>query len=408
MRSTSYAKAASRPPSATWPLLALAMGTFAIGTSEFMPMGLLPVIARGVNVSIPSVGLLVSAYAIGVLVAVPFMTLALGHVRRRNALLILMGLFTLGNVGSALALGYNTLLVARLVTSLSHGAYFGLAAIVAASVVPKARQARAMAAMFSGLTIANIGGVPAATWLGEQVGWRMAFAGATGLGVIAMLALVLAVPHGEESGAPNLRQELRILARPHVLLVLATTVMAAGAMFDLYTYVSPLLTNLTGASESFVTLSLVLIGIGFTIGMGLGGRLADWSINGSVILSLATVTLIMLALPWMLTSYIGAALGLMAWGAAAFALVPSLQLSVMKEAAEAPALASSINVGAFNLGNALGAAVGGGVISLNLGYQAIPIAGGSLAGTGLLIALLGGKRIRRSPMTGDELQLPVG
>jgi DHA1 family inner membrane transport protein len=389
MKSSVFANNMAQTTSSTWPLLALAMGTFAIGTSEFMPMGLLPVIARGVGVSIPSVGLLVSAYAMGVLVGVPLMTLAVGHVRRRKALLVLMALFIVGNVMSSLAPGYGTLVIGRLVTSLSHGAFFGLGAVVAASVVPEDRQARAMAAMFSGLTIANIGGVPAATWLGEQVGWRMAFAGATALGTLAFAALAFALPRGEDGKAPNLRQELRILARPNVLLAMATTAMSAGAMFTLYTYIAPVLSRLTGASDAFITFVLLMIGVGFTIGMGVGGRLADWSLDGSIVLSLAAVGLIMVALPWILPSHWGAAVGLTAWGAATFALVPALQVRVMRAAAEAPGLASSINIGAFNLGNAIGAAVGGAVISLHLGFHTIPIAGGALALIGLAIALMG-------------------
>jgi DHA1 family inner membrane transport protein len=380
---------AAAPASANWALLALAIGAFVVGTSEFAPMGLLPVIAQGVEVSIPTAGLLVSAYAIGVMVGAPIMTLALARLRRRDALIALMGIFTLGNLLSALAPGYETLLLARLVTSLNHGAFFGLGAIVAASLAPKGREASALATMFMGLTIANVVGVPAVTWIGQQIGWRMAFAGTTGLGVLAIAALAFALPQGESGQMPNVRQELRVLARPAVMLAMATTVMTAGAMFTLYTYVAPTLAQVTGASEGFVTFALLLTGIGFTIGIGLGGRLADWSPAGATPMLLGALALIMLALPLALLSHIGAALGLLLWGAATFAIVPPLQMRVMQAAAEAPGLASSINVGAFNLGNALGAAVGGGVISLHFGYQAIPVAGAVLALLGLALVLLG-------------------
>ena len=375
-----------------WPLLALAMGAFGIGTTEFSPMGLLPVIAEGVNVSIPTAGLLVSAYAIGVMIGAPVMTLAFSRFGKRTALMLLMGIFTIGNLLSALSPDYWTLLAARLVTSLNHGAFFGLGSIVAASVVPKEKQASAVATMFMGLTIANIGGVPAATWIGQQIGWRMAFAGTAGLGLLAIAALWLALPRGEAGKMPDVRRELRVLTRPAVLLAMATTVMGAGAMFTLYTYVAPTLTELTGASEGFVTLALVLIGVGFTIGNGLGGRLADWSLDGATKIFLAALALIMLALPFVLSSHVGAAIGLVIWGAAAFAIVPPVQMRVMQAASEAPGLASSINVGAFNLGNALGAAVGGGVISLGLGYQTVPIAGGLLAAAGLALVWLGRAR----------------
>lgn len=378
-----------------WPLLALAIGAFGIGTTEFTPMGLLPVIAQGVDVSIPTAGLLVSAYAIGVMVGAPVMTLAFSRFGKRTALVLLMAIFTIGNLLSALAPDYTTLLLARLVTSLNHGAFFGLGSIVAASIVPKHKQASAVATMFMGLTIANIGGVPVATWIGQQVGWRMAFAGTAALGVIAIAALWLALPKGEAGKVPDVRRELGVLTHPTVLLAMATTVLGAGAMFTLYTYIASVLADLTGASDSFVTMGLVLIGVGFTIGNFLGGRLADWSLDGATRIFLAALALIMMALPFVLTSHIGAALGLLAWGAAAFAIVPPVQMRVMQAAAEAPGLASSINVGAFNLGNALGAAVGGGVISLGFGYAAVPVAGGILAAAGLALVWFG--RMRGQP-----------
>jgi DHA1 family inner membrane transport protein len=370
-------------------LLALAVGAFGIGTTEFTPMGLLPVIAEGVEVSIPSAGMLVTAYAVGVMLGAPLMTLLFSRFGKRGALISLMAIFTLGNLLSALAPDYATLLASRLVTSLNHGAFFGLGAVVAASVVPKDKQASAVATMFMGLTIANIGGVPAATWVGQQVGWRVAFAGTAVLGLIAMAALWLALPKGERGSVPNVRRELAVITRPSVLLAMATTVLGAGAMFTLYTYVAPVLADLTGASDAFVTLALVLIGVGFTLGNSLGGRLADWSLDGSTRIFLAALAVIMFLLPLALTNHVAAALGLLVWGVATFGLVPPLQMRVMEAAAEAPGLASSINVGAFNLGNALGAALGGAVIGLDLGYVAVPVAGGLLAAIGLLLVWLG-------------------
>ena len=375
-----------------WALLALAVGAFGIGTTEFSPMGLLPVIAQGVDVSVPKAGLLISAYAMGVMIGAPVMTLAFTRFGKRTALILLMSIFTIGNLMSAMAPGYFTLLAARLVTSLNHGAFFGLGAVVAASVVPKERQASAVAAMFMGLTIANIGGVPAATWIGQQIGWRMAFAGTALIGLLAITALWFALPKGERGVMPDVRRELRVLTRPPVLLAMATTVMGAGAMFTLYTYVAPALETLTGASNSFVTLSLALIGVGFTVGNWLGGRLADWSLDGATKIFLGALALIMFVLPFVFSSPVGVAIGLLFWGGAAFAIVPPVQMRVMEAASEAPGLASSINVGAFNLGNALGAAVGAAVISLNLGYAAVPVAGGLLAAAGFGMVLLGTRR----------------
>lgn len=378
----------AKPAQARWVLLALAVGAFGIGTTEFSPMGLLPVIAEGVNVSIPTAGLLISAYAIGVMIGAPIMTLAFTRFGKRTALILLMSIFTIGNLMSAMSPGYLTLLAARLVTSLNHGAFFGLGAVVAASVVPKDKQASAVAAMFMGLTIANIGGVPAATWIGQQIGWRMAFAGTAMIGVLAIAALWLVLPKGERGVMPDVRRELYVLTRPAVLLAMATTVMGAGAMFTLYTYVAPALETLTGASNGFVTLSLALIGVGFTIGNWLGGRLADWSLDGATKVFLGALAIIMFALPFLLNSHVGAAIGLLLWGGAAFAIVPPVQMRVMEAASEAPGLASSINVGAFNLGNAVGAAVGAAVISLNLGYAAVTVAGALLATMGFGLVMI--------------------
>lgn len=373
-------------------LFALAVGAFAIGTTEFSPMGLLPVIAEGVQVSIPTAGMLVSAYAIGVMLGAPVMTLLFSRWGRRKALVALMLIFTVGNLLSALAPGYTSLLLSRLITSLNHGAFFGIGAVVAASVVPKDKQASAIAAMFMGLTVANIGGVPVATWVGQQLGWRLAFGGTAVLGLITMAALWLALPPGEAGLRPNVRRELAVLVQPSVLLAMGTTVLGSGAMFALYTYVAPVLTELTQASPGFVALALVLIGVGFTLGNSLGGRLADWSLDGATLLILATLALTMAVLPLLLTTQLGAAIGLVVWGGAAFGIVPPVQMRVMQAAAQAPSLASSVNVGAFNLGNALGAAL---VISLGWGYAAVPWVGAALAASGLGLAWLG--RRDRSP-----------
>ncbi|WP_186145095.1 MFS transporter [Burkholderia gladioli] len=385
---------AASAPRSTLPLLALAVGAFGIGTTEFSPMGLLPLIAEGVHVTIPSAGMLISAYAIGVMVGAPVMTLLLARASRRTALMLLMGIFTIGNLLSAVAPDYTTLLLARLVTSLNHGAFFGIGSVVAASVVPRERQASAVATMFMGLTIANVGGVPAATWLGQMIGWRMSFVATAGLGLLAIAGLFAALPRGESGRMPDLRAELAVLTRPVVLGALATTVLGAGAMFTLYTYVAPTLAQLTHATPGFVTAMLVLIGVGFSIGNVAGGRLADRSLDGSLIAFLLLLIAVMLAFPVLAATHVGAALALLVWGIATFAVVPPLQMRVMRAASEAPGLASSINVGAFNLGNALGAAAGGAAISSGLGYSAVPMVGAGIAVLGLLLVL---SQLRRRP-----------
>lgn len=375
-------------------LSALAIGAFAIGTTEFTPMGLLPVIADGVQVNIPTAGMLVSAYAIGVMVGAPIMTLLFSRFGKRAALMALMVLFTVGNLLSAFAPSYTTLLLSRLITSLNHGAFFGIGAVVAASVVPKDKQASAIATMFMGLTIANIGGVPAATWIGQQVGWRVAFGGTAVLGLVTIAALWLALPKGEPGTRPDVRRELKVLTRPEVLLAMGTTVLGAGAMFTLYTYVAPVLAEITHASPGFVAFALVLIGIGFTLGNSIGGKLADWSLDGAAKLILGALAVVMAVLPFLMSTQVGAAIGLMVWGAAAFGIVPPVQMRVMQAASQAPGLASSVNVGAFNLGNAVGAALGGAVIGQGLGYAAVPLAGAALAAGGLGLVWLGNTRRR--------------
>lgn len=392
--SASIPAPASEPArGATGPLLALAIGSFGIGTTEFGPMGMLTAIAEGVDVSIPSAGLLVSAYAIGVTLGAPFMTLLLGRWSRRKALMALMALFTLGNLLSALAPGYASLMVARVVTSLTHGAFFGIGAVVAASLVPPGKQASAVATMFMGLTLANIGGVPAATWLSESLGWRQSFAAIAVLGVLAMLALRLALPRGSAALArTDVRAELRVLTRPVVLLAMLTTVLSSGAMFSLYTYITPALKTFNAATPTLITGLLALAGVGFTIGNSLGGRLADRSVDKTLIGFLILIALSMLAFPWLAQTQLGAAVGVLVWGIGAFAVVPPIQMRVMRAAAEAPGLASAVNIGAFNLGNALGAAMGAAVLSAGLGYGAVMVAGAALAVLALLLVVWSARR----------------
>jgi DHA1 family inner membrane transport protein len=253
--------------------------------------------------------------------------------------------------------------------------------------------------MFMGLTIANIGGVPAATWLGQSVGWRLAFAATSLLGLLAMAALWLALPAGERGRMPDVRAELRVLTRPVVLLAMTTTVLSAGAMFALYTYIAPFLHERNGASPDFITAMLVLVGIGFSIGNTVAGRLADRSLHGTLIGVLAVLALSLLLLPTLALSHIGAALGILIWAAAAFAVVPPVQMRVMRAASEAPGLASAVNVGAFNLGNALGAAAGGATIAAGLGNVSVALAGAALATAALLLVVAQTAVARRAATT---------
>lgn len=370
------------------PILALSVGAFGIGTTEFAPMGLLPVIARDLAVSIPHAGLLVTGYALGVLVGAPLLTLTTARLPRRTLLIGLMALFTIGNILSAISPSYGFLMAARVTTSLCHGSFFGIGSVVAAGLVAPDKRAGAVAAMFMGLTIANIGGVPLATWVGQTVGWRAAFWGIAGLGVLAMAALAFALAPGGRGAAIDVRREIGVLGRPAVLLALATTVLGSGAMFTVFTYIAPILQTVTGASEGFVTAMLVVYGVGLTLGNWLGGRFADRALNPTLIVVLASLTGLLVLFAWTMHGAWPAAATIFAWGVATFALVPALQARVMQVAGEAPNLASSINIGAFNLGNAIGAALGGAVIAAKLAYSWVSFAGAGLAAAGLLLVLL--------------------
>ncbi len=369
------------------PLLALALGAFGIGVTEFSPMGMLPTIANDLAVSIPRAGMLISAYAFGVLIGVPFMILVFANMSRRNLLLLSMGIFTLGNLISAMADSYNMLLLGRIVTSFNHGAFFGVGAIVAMSIVPPEKRAGAVAAMFSGLTIATIGGVPLAAYIGEVVGWRPAFFAMAGIGLITMIALRVSLPPLANTQKANIRNELRVLSKGPVLAALLLTVVSSSAMFTVFTYIVPILQDETLASTAFVTAMLVLYRVGLALGNYLGGRYADRSLDMTLVVSLLSVIVLLVVFSVTASSEILVAPLIFLWGIASFALVPPLQSLVVQEAKEAPNLASAMNIGAFNLGNALGAMLGAAMIKGGFGLSSVPLAGAGTAVLGLILVL---------------------
>ncbi|MEJ8631826.1 MFS transporter [Sphingomonas sp. I4] len=375
-------------------LLALAVGAFGIGVTEFAPMGMLPVITADLQISIPAAGLLVSAYAMGVLIGAPLMTLTTGRIDRRTLLIALMGIFTLGNALSAAAGGYWMLMAARVVTSFNHGAFFGVGSVVAASLVPPDKRAGAVAAMFTGLTVATIGGVPAATWVSEAIGWRIAFAGIAGVGAIAMLSLRLALPPLPAVEGGDMRAELRVLTRGPVVMALALTTIGFGGVFTVFTYIVPILRDVTHGSTGYVTAMLMLFGVGATIGNGIGGRLADRSVDRALMTMLAIMALTLLAFTVLMQWPVTAAIAILVWGISSFAIVPPLQMRVMDAAFDAPNLASAMNIGAFNLGNAIGAALGGGVIGAGLGLPAVSLAGAAMAAAALMMLMAFRRRPR--------------
>ena len=381
----------------SWPLVALAVGAFGIGTTEFAPMGLLPVIATGLGVSIPKAGLLVTGYALGVMVGAPLLTLPTGRLDRKYLLVGLMALFTIGNLLASIAPGYGWLMAARVVTSLCHGSFFGVGSVVAAALVAPERRASAVAAMFSGLTIANVGGVPLAAWIGQHIGWRAAFAGIGALGIVAMAALVLALPQMAGDQEASVRSELKAMTRRPVLVALLATVLGSAAMFTVFTYIAPILQHVTHASQNVLTATLVIYGVGLTIGNALGGRFADRALTPTLIVVFAALVVLLVLFAWTMHGVVPAVATVLAWGVATFALVPALQARVMSLAVDAPNLASSINIGAFNLGNAIGAALGGGVIAEGLGYEWVAIAGAAMAAGGLILVVLTRKQASDQP-----------
>lgn len=370
------------------PLIALAIGAFGIGVTEFSPMGMLPTIANDLSVSIPMAGLLISAYAFGVLIAAPFMTLVFANMPRRRLLVLSMAIFTIGNLISAMADSYNVLLIGRIITSFNHGVYFGVGSVVAMSIVPPEKRAGAVAAMFSGLTIATIGGVPLAAYVGEAIGWRPAFFAIAVVGLITMLALKVSLPPLVNKEKANVRDELRVLVKGPVLAALLLTVVSSSAMFTVFTYIVPILQDEAQASTLFVTSMLVLYGVGLTVGNALGGRFADKSLDLTLIASLVAVVVLLLIFSVTATSKVIIVPLIFLWGIASFALVPPLQSLVVQEAKQAPNLAAAMNIGAFNLGNALGAVLGGAMINAGFGLASVPLAGAGTAIIGLVLVLI--------------------
>ncbi|HGF6559360.1 TPA: MFS transporter [Providencia alcalifaciens] len=384
-------------------LLALSVGAFAIGITEFSPMGMLPYIAENLNESIPSVGAIVVIYALGVMIGAPIMTLLLVSKRPKVALVFLMAIFTVGNLLSGLAPNLVTLSLSRLITSLNHGAFFGLGAIVAASVVPAGKQASAIAAMFMGLTIAGIGGVPLVTKITQLIGWREAFYLISGIGLLTIASLIFAIPARLQGSQVNVKNELRILKRPLVMLGMLSTVLGASAMFTLYTFITPMLMNFIQASDQTITMMLMVIGLGFSIGNYLGGYFADKNLYPTLLTLFVLSAISMVMFPIIATNIAGATVGLLFWSIVSFALVPPIQILVMNAAVGAQALASSMNIGAFNLGNAIGAAVGAAILSHGYSYTTMSFMGALLAIVGFIVILLIVRRKNSETQTQDVM-----
>ncbi|MEA9555157.1 MFS transporter [Xanthomonas nasturtii] len=377
---------ASRLPPA---LLALTIGAFGIGTTEFVIMGLLQQVATDLDVSLTAAGLLISGYALGVSIGAPVLTLLSARWPRKAVLVSLMVVFTLGNLACALAPDYASLMVARVLTSLAHGTFFGVGAVVATSLVPPERRASAISLMFAGLTVATLLGVPAGAWLGLQLGWRATFWAVTVIGVLATAAVALWVPAAAGAAAPvSWRQEVAVLRRGQVLLALAMTVLGYAGVFAVFTYIQPLLVQVTGFAQAAVSPVLLVFGVGMIVGNLLGGRLADRRATAALLGTLATLVAVLATMGLALHNKTAMVVVVGLLGVAAFATVAPLQLRVLEHARGAGQnLASSLNIAAFNLGNALGAWLGGVAIATHAGLVATPWVAALLSAVGLVIAL---------------------
>ncbi|GHG07292.1 MFS transporter [Streptomyces filamentosus] len=377
-------------------LLALAIGAFGIGTTEFVIMGVLPQVAGDFGVTIPTAGWLVSGYALGVVVGAPLLTVLGTRVSRKKMLMFLMGLFIAGNALSAVAPGFGVMLAGRIVASLAHGAFFGIGSVVAADLVAPQKKASAISLMFMGLTVANIVGVPGGTYIGQVAGWRVTFGLVAALGVVGLLGVARLVPEAGRLESVSVRGEFAAFRNVQVWLAMAMTVLGYGGVFAAITYITPMMTEVAGYTEGAVTWLLVLFGIGMFLGNLLGGKFADRALMPMLFTALAALTAALLLFTATAHNKILAALTLSLIGALGFATVPPLQKWVLDQASAAPTLASAANIGAFNLGNALAAWLGGVVIAAGLGLTAPNWVGALLSGTALLLALLAAHLDRRT------------
>jgi DHA1 family inner membrane transport protein len=369
-------------------LLVLALSAFAIGTTEFVIMGLLPNVAADLGVSIPGAGWLVTGYALGVAIGAPIMALATAKLPRKAALVWLMVIFIVGNMLCALSTGYTMLMVARVVTALCHGAFFGIGSVVAANLVAPNRRASAVAMMFTGLTLANVLGVPLGTALGQEAGWRSTFWAVTVIGVLALIGLMRFLPFKHDEEKLDMRAELAALKGAGIWLSLSMTVLFSASVFALFTYVAPLLGEVTGVSPRGVTWTLLLIGVGLTLGNVIGGKLADRNVQRTLLGVFLVMAVVSAILSWTSVALIPTEVTLLLWAVACFAAVPALQVNVMTFGKAAPNLISTLNIGAFNVGNALGAWIGGSVIAHGMGLTSVPLAAAVLAVLTLLVTLI--------------------
>lgn len=389
-------------------LLALTLGAFGIGTTEFVVVGLLPDIAGTYGVSIPTAGFLVTGYALGVVAGAPLMTGLGTRIARKRMLLAMLILLVVGNVVSAVAPTFAIMVAGRIVASLAHGAFFGIGAVVAGTLVAPARRAGAIAIMFTGLTVATVLGVPLGTMLGQHFGWRLTFLFVALVGLVGLLGVAALIPETPAPREARLRTELAVFGNPQVLLAMAMTVLGFGGVFAAITYLAPMMTEVTGYAENSVTWLLVLFGLGFFAGNLIGGRFADRHLMPMLYLSLGGLAVVLALFTVTAHNKIAAAITVVLIGALGFATVPPLQKRVLDHAAGAPTLASAVNIGAFNLGNAIAAWLGGAVIAAGFGYTAPNWVGVALVVVAIGLAVTSDLLERRALRTGVREDALVG
>jgi DHA1 family inner membrane transport protein len=387
-------------------LFALALGGFGIGTTEFVAMGLLPNIAddllpglaaRNPDAAIAQAGAVISAYALGVVVGAPTIAALAARFPRKTLLTVLAIAFTVGTVASALAPTFQTVLAARFLAGLPHGAYFGVAALVAASLMGPGNRGRAVAFVLSGLSISNVIGVPAITFLGQHTGWRVAYLAVAGIFALTTVAILSFLPWQAGDPDATVKRELGAFKRPAVWLALLTGALGFGGFFAVYTYVSPLITEVTGSPESFVPIALIVLGVGMTIGNFIGGRLADHGAMRAVFITFGAVAVSMTVLILTAHGVWGLLLGVFLVGGGVSALSPAIQTRLMDVAGDSQTIAAAVNHSALNLGNSLGAFLGGAVIAAGWGYLAPTWLGLALCVPGGLCGLAGWAITRNSP-----------
>ncbi|WP_027711203.1 MFS transporter [Dickeya chrysanthemi] len=373
-------------------LLALAIGAFGIGTTEFIIAGLLPVIAKEFSVSIPVAGNLATAYALGVFVFAPALIVLGAKVPRKAMLVFLMLLFVAGNLITAFALSMSMAILGRIITSMTHGAFFGIGSIIAADMVAPSKRVRAIAFMFMGLTLANLIGVPAGTWIGQHMSWRDSFMVIAVIGAITAISVAMLIPHQPRPENHNFAQEFNAFRNVNVLLAMGITIFGPGAFFTSVTYIAPMMTELAGYRESSLTWLMLLFGLGLFVGNQLGGRYADRALMPMLYVTLAAQAVVLAVFNFSAHNQVISAVCIFLMAAFGFATVSPIQKLVMDKAraAGAPTLASAVNIGLFNLGNAVGAWLGGAVIAAGFGLQSPNWAGAVLSAIALILAVLSG------------------